>query len=285
MRAGEFRVRRGMLAMVSAVVAAAAGIGFVSTTAFAATQGPPVPVFKQCTGTATDQSAEAGHTVTCTVTATLPNGTGGTYAVQLTGPTNAATQTCAGVAATTTFTGPANNICTWTVTASPGITPGTMIGTETIFIAPLTPAGSSVTQSGELCGAPIPVIAPAPQCPPTGFQPILTTGPGACVGSANGCTGLPGLPGGGTPTPTPTPSGNGNGNGNGNGTGGTTTGTTTTTGTGQVKAASTPFTGGPEHPFPVAATGIAVGGSLLMLAAVAAPMWVRRRREPHSSDS
>jgi uncharacterized integral membrane protein len=43
-------------------------------------------------------------------------------------------------------------------------------------------------------------------------------------------------------------------------------------------ATSTPFTSGPEHPLPVAATLVAVGGALLVLVALGGPALMRRRR-------
>ncbi|MDQ6856069.1 MAG: hypothetical protein M3Z57_03230 [Candidatus Dormibacteraeota bacterium] len=104
--------------------------------------------------------------------------------------------------------------------------------------------------------------------------PMGTDGAGSCVGGTalpivGGCTPALPLP---TPTPSSTPSSSDNGGGTG------TTDNGTSAGGVQAATKSTPFTSGPEHPLPVAAALVAVGGALLALVAVGGPMLLRRRR-------
>ncbi|MBV8300670.1 MAG: hypothetical protein JOY68_01965 [Candidatus Dormibacteraeota bacterium] len=217
--------------------------------------------------------------------ATVPAATGAEYQTHLVGPGASFVIACEGATGVSTGSGPVSNTCTFTVTAAT-VAPNTQVGTETIHIDLAAAAGSSLSQTGQYCGT-IPPLSTTPTCLPTGLQDVSTIGNGSCVGSGQtvnplgGClsaSGLPTLPGTTTsPSPsnsaggtTPTPSSSSGTGGNGSGSSG---------GKGGVAAASTtPFTGGPVHPFPVAATGLALGGLALAFAAAFGPAVNRRLR-------
>ncbi|MBJ7609068.1 MAG: hypothetical protein JF887_06510 [Candidatus Dormibacteraeota bacterium] len=273
------RLRRGMAAVVLGA-ALAAGAGMVTGSQHASAQSIPN---KTCTGTGTKDMAKSPDLVTCTVFATGVVEDGTAIAVKPTAPTGSVIRQCTGVTNeagppvySTTVTPNADGSCTFTIKTVaaipvPGV-PGppelgnVKLGTEVISIPSGVPDGTSVAQQAQEC--PPPLAVPGLPCSP--FLPMGTSGPGSCIGGTalpivGGCTpALPiTLPASGTPTPTGV---------------GTTTGNNSASPSGAAQAAnSTPFTSGPDHPLPVAAILVAVGGALLVVLG-AGPLLLRRRR-------
>lgn len=271
------RLRRGLAAVVLGA-ALAAGAGMITGSHHASAQSIPNKI---CKGTGTNDVAKSPDLVTCTVFATgvVPDGTA--LAVKPTAPTGSVIQKCnptneAGppVYSTTVTTNP-DGSCTFTIKTVaaipvPGV-PGppelgnVKLGTEVISIPSGVPDGTSVAQQAQECPPPLPV--PGLPCSP--FLPMGTSGPGSCIGGTalpivGGCTpALPiTLPASGTPTPTGV---------------GTTTNNNSPSASAAQAGNSTPFTSGPDHPLPVAAMLVAVGGALLVVLG-AGPLLLRRRR-------
>lgn len=269
-------LRRGVAALIlGGTIAVAAGMVTGTQHASALAVIPN----KTCTGNGPAGAAQPGDTLTCVVSAAGAMVTGDTLTVSPLTPTGAfiPANGCVGVTAagtapftySTTVTTETATACTFTLTATTFGTAGNnVIGSEMLKVPASTAVGTSVTQQAQQCGTvPTPCVSP--------FLPMGTSGAGSCVGGAavpivGGCQPANPLT---TPTPTPTASSSGGG------TGTTDNGTSTS---GGVQAASTtkstPFTSGPEHPLPVAAALVAVGGAVLALVAFGAPMLLRRRR-------
>lgn len=269
-------LRRGLAALIVGG-AIAVGAGVVTGTQHAAAVGIPS---KTCTGTGANGEAEPGANVTCTVSIVGFLATGDEYIVQPATPAGATISNCSDKTVTTPFAYTSkgaltSNACTWTISGVTGAAVGNLVlGDETLKIPAGTSSGTSVTQTMVQCGIVPPVIGTL-TCGPS--SPMGTSGAGSCVGGmalpiVGGC--VPALPAV-TPTPTPTPTASSSGGG---GTGTTDNGQSTGGVQAAATAKSTPFTSGPEHPLPVAATLVAVGGALLVLMALGGPALMRRRR-------
>lgn len=277
----QSNLRRGLAALVVGG-AIALGTGLVAAPQRASAQSVPI---KSCTGPSGSGAAMPGDTLTCTITAVGLLLNGDSFTVKPNAPTGSSIPAngCSGtsggtapLAYTTTGTGGgATNACTFVVTATVfGTAANDVIGFERLTIPATTATGTAVTQTVQECGPPPPAGLGSQVCSP--FGPLPTGGAGSCIGAAanpiiGGCPlALP------LPTPTPTASATASSSG-----GGTTTTDNGTSASGGVQAAaakSTPFTSGPPHPLPVAATLVAVGGGLLALVGLGAPKLLRRRR-------
>lgn len=270
MAGGPHRGFRRTLGTVLIAGTAAVSAGFVVGAQHAGATGVPT---KTCTGSGASGEAEPGDTLTCVVSVAGALVNGDSISVEPMAPAGAAIATngCAGVTAqgTAPFTYStavveAAGACTWTVTATTFGTAGnSVIGSEQLQIPSTTAAGTSVTQQAKQCGPALPVVGIL--CSP--FLPMGTSGAGSCVGGSavpviGGCVPALPLP---TPTPatTPTPAASSGG--------------TTSSSGGQQAASTTPFTSGPDHPFPVGAALVVAGGLLLALLALAGPAFLRRR--------
>lgn len=241
----------------------------------------PLPVYKMCTGPNSDGTSAPGGTTMCDVFAVPGNLATGIYAVRLDGPGTSQIVACGPATGVTSAT-QSGNTCTYTVLVT--VTPNEKIATETIHIG-LSTNGQSITQSAYECGPPNP-ITPCP--PPQSFTSISTIGNGSCVGAGNTVSPLGGCLSTATSPPTTTTTSStthtNTTNDEGGGGGGTTENEAGET-TGAVQGATaTKFTGGPDHPFPVAATTIAVIGGLLAVATGLGPSLLRRRRQSRSGN-
>jgi hypothetical protein len=279
-------LRRGLAALVLGA-AIAAWAAMVVGTQHASAQAVPN---KSCTGPTSSGAAKPGDTLVCTITAVgllfdgdsftvTPNAPTGSFipAKGCTGASGGAGPLTYTTAETDTGLGSAAGACKFVVSTTNklGTAANDVIGYELLTVPATTPAGTSVTQQVQVCGPPPPIGAIGSQvCLP--FGPLPTSGPGSCIGGAvlpvlGGC-----IPANPASTPTTTPS-----QSQSSSSGGTTTTDNGGSSAGGVQAAaakSTPFTSGPPHPLPVAATLVAVGGALLALVGLGTPMLLRRRR-------
>jgi hypothetical protein len=272
----QSNLRRGLAALVLGA-AIAVGAGMVTGPLHAGAVGVPT---KTCVGPSSG-AAQPGKADVCTVSILGILANGDQYVVQPAAPAGAVISACAGTTVTTPFAytttaAVTSNACTWTVSGVTAAAAGNLVlGTETLQISPATKSGTSVTQTATQCSIfpPPPLPGGALTCGPS--TPMGTSGTGSCVGGADipivgGCQPANPLT---TPTPTPTASSSGGGTtttDNGNG--------TTSGGVQAASTKSTPFTSGPPHPLPVAATLVAVGGGVLALVGLGAPKLLRRRR-------
>ncbi|HZU78147.1 MAG TPA: hypothetical protein VFA70_15375 [Dehalococcoidia bacterium] len=266
------RVGRGVARRIAAIgaagVAVSFGIGVMTSASPALAQGIPA---KTCTDPSSPTGeAQPGDTITCTVDINGVLLDGSSYTVEPTAPTGAYITACGGATggtspdnytstATGTNLGGANSSCKWTISSTLPLTFNgqNQIGTEQLFIPASTAVGTSVTQQAKECVG--------TQCGP--FTPMGVSGNGSCVGGTalpvvGGCA--PGLPSSGSPSPSASTSPVAQGS---------------PTPTGSVQGATTtPFTGGPTHPFPTAGAAIAAAGLAAGLGAFFGPSLLRRMR-------
>ncbi len=268
-------VRRGLATLVVGG-AIAIGAAIVATPLHASAAGVPT---KSCAGPS-GGPAKPGESDVCTVSILGILANNDQYIIQPATPAGATITSCTGASVTTPFaytttTDVTNNACTWKVSGVTGASAGNLVlGTETLHIPSATASGTSVTQTMTQCAIVPPVVGTLTCGPST---PVGTSGTGSCVGGSDlpilgGCApALPAI----TPTPTATPTASSSGGG-----GSSTTGNGTTAGGVQAASTSksTPFTAGPPHPLPVAATLVAVGGGVLALFGLVAPRLLRRRQ-------
>ena len=189
----RFRRALGVLMLVGALGAGATMIA-TATHARAGLEA----LSKTCTGPDSDNTADAGATVHCVISAGGIFATGESWTVSPAPPTGGTVTSCAGFTQTTPVTATYVTTATQTGTASctysfstalltfpPGIYE---VGTEDFLIPAGTSANSVVTQTA--CEQePLPPGAP---CIPV---VLAITGPGSCIdGTYNGVFGCPALP-------------------------------------------------------------------------------------------